>query len=247
MPVWKRSLAICFLVSVAFAGVAGSLLPQTRADAAESTYPGPKYVMGNGHTLSFLFDSCGVGGDAQNATAILNYVAPKVTSIFWTPPTDYTITVLYSTSATTSYGDDGDGFGNVWITAGAWNNPSVWSHELTHALQLWGFPLGSDVELFYVEPTAIAMQNIVPYGGATRAIDDTSFMSTTSGVAAAAFGYYENSVGETHLATSIWLQLYAVDTNIFMKLNSVLYGYQQRGSDCRTWRASANSSTRCAP
>jgi hypothetical protein len=112
-------------------------------------------------------------------------------------------------------------------------------HEFTHALQDAPFGpatiLGKDAYMFYVEPTACAMPDIlIPRAerGFGTYYADSAFASPDYGVALAAGNYreLESRLGECFEKEMPFLSLYRVDHNIFKNMNSKLSQLAQQNS-----------------
>lgn len=237
-----RHLLTIFLLTLFLVPSLASIA-QVRADGYT---PGPLFTLSNGHTLTVqfaLFSSAAV----SNLTAALNVYVPKLLQVFYEPSVDYTVTISHGDSCVGNIvGCAGTGF--IYLTHNWDSAPLGWPdqvsilvREFTHALQFApngpASVLQDDADVFYVEPTAFGMQDILD---PQPTVDnphlyylDSALASADYGVGVATNGYSgieTNPPAPTDIFTkSIWLSLYRVDHGIFKKVNSLLSQLAQQG------------------
>jgi hypothetical protein len=238
-----RHLLMIFLLTLflvpSFASIA-----QVRAD---NYTPGPVFALSNGHTLTVQFAGFSFAA-VSNLTAALNVYVPKLLQVFYEPSVDYTVTISHGDSCVGNIvGCAGTGF--IYLTHNWDSTPLGWPdqvsilvREFTHTLQFApngpASVLQDDADVFYVEPTAFGMQDILdpqptvdnPHVGYYL---DSALASADYGVGVATNGYRgieTNPPAPTDIFTkSIWLSLYRADHGIFKKVNNLLSQLAQQG------------------
>lgn len=242
----KRILGwlLCAMITLVIVAVGTNLL---------LSYDGPTFETSTMKLVHINYDRLTVPqGATVTANQILEEYMPKLFSTFWAPSKDVTVTVhmgVWPCKGRDTVGCTSFPSGtHVWINATAWNveNAHVWVHEFTHVLQNAaggpGNSLQGDAQLFYAEPTAMAMEAILPsfqQGGDICAsyYRDTSVAVAGFGSAQAAFNYYMYSVrDDAHAMTRVWLALYRAYPNIFEDLNARLIGVPSRISSIQDFR-----------
>ena len=193
---------------------------------SEFSFPLP-----NGSTFTVQYDCSISEADVQQSNEIVNQYLPKLFDLFWMPAVDETVAVYQGSSVCGGYSACAEP-NAVHVNETFWNDSTTWVHEFTHVLQ---FSLGRDLKgeagLFYVEPTAIQAAAILTnrYEGSSSG-DNNALWIPDWGVSLAALDYVRFHLwNDTHAATPTWVNLYAVDHEVFKKLNQRLHQLFQDG------------------
>jgi hypothetical protein len=228
-------LATILLIIVTVFMFAAALPPHVNA-----TQPGPTIQLANGHQIRFQYSDDPAktllitDQDIQTANSILNQYVPQVVNLFWMPNRDITVTIYKALPSTCTSDAACAGPNEMWIRqeyTNYWNNIATWTHEFTHVLQANGpdagfsCPSPSDISLLYVEPTALAVQQILaPETQLTndQTIDRSFWGADSTGLEAVQNYYGQNNYGDSHADVHAWISLYYADHMALRKVNAGL-------------------------
>lgn len=218
---------------------------------AQAYKPGPVFYTSTGQTLTFQYDASIADKEIQTGNTILNQYVPELFRVFWEPKANRVVKV-HQDSTSCDGGSACAGGTDVWIGYYPWSLEwaSTWVHELAHTLQFSGPVLAlsrQDLELFYTESTAGAIEFILAPENSSTSTEDHAFWIPDWGVAEAVYGYSWQAQGDRpHLYANIWIGLYRADHNVFRNVNAQMDHLAEEGlsiADVASFRELIQEST----